>query len=388
MNTTCPDIAVWRAWLDQEVETDHDLQDHLHACPDCRRTVDDVRDAATAAHSAVAVLAPSAVPAPSQAAVARERLGWQRAAAVANQRRRHLPRVSGGWRIAASGIAAAVVFTFAVALTPEGRAAAAGFLAQFRSQQLTAIEITPQSQADIMRTFDTLNNLGVVQGATPSEVRTNEKTAAQQSLTPEQASQQVGFTLKTPDPATLPRGLNANPRIAVTQAMQERFTFSKDKAARYFQSTGHPEVSLPDKFDGATLVVSIPAAAMLQYGDSSSHDALVIGQASEIEVGVQGNVSLSEMRDFLLSLPGLPAQTVAQLKRIQNWNETLPIPVPVDKVNWQQTTFPKGGQGLLLNDNSGVGSAAIWQQDGHLYGVAGSVKATDLKRVADSLASR
>jgi len=61
--------------------------------------------------------------------------------------------------------------------------------------------------------------------------------------------------------------------------------------------------------------------------------------------------------------------------------------VPADKVNWKQENF-KGGQGLLLNDNSGVGSAAIFEKDGHLFGVAGSMKATELKSVADSLAVR
>ena len=63
------------------------------------------------------------------------------------------------------------------------------------------------------------------------------------------------------------------------------------------------------------------------------------------------------------------------------------MPVPIDKINWQSTNF-NGSQGLLLNDNSGVGSAAIWHANGHLYGVAGSLKATDLKRIADSLAVR
>jgi hypothetical protein len=99
-----------------------------------------------------------------------------------------------------------------------------------------------------------------------------------------------------------------------------------------------------------------------------------------------GKVSLPEMRDFLLGLPGLPPAIVSQLKQIQNWNETLPIPVPVDQINWQAATFNKNA-GLLLNDNSGVGSAALWHQSGHLYGVAGSLKASDLKPIADSLAS-
>jgi hypothetical protein len=143
---------------------------------------------------------------------------------------------------------------------------------------------------------------------------------------------------------------------------------------------------LPDKFDGATLVVSIPSAAMLRYGGGSgSKDALIIGEAGELVVDVEGGkVSLPEMRDFLLGLPGMPADVTSKLKQMQNWNSTLPIPIPVDKVNWQSTSF-HGGQGLLLNDNSGVGSAAIWNANGHLYGLAGSLKATDLKRVADSL---
>ena len=294
-----------------------------------------------------------------------------------------IARISTPWRVAASGLAAALVVSVVVAFSPGARTAAAAFLAQFRSQEVAAIEVTPQSQADIARTLGTLNNLGTVQGTTPAAVRGNE----QRSVSLDEASREVGFALKTPDPAALPAGLSATPRVNVTPAFQERFTFSKAKAAAFYQSAGHPEVSLPDKFDGASLVVSIPATAMLQYGNDASREALVIGQAGEIVVDVQGNVSLDEMRDFLLGLPGLPPAAVAQLRQIRNWNDTLPIPVPVDKVHWQPASFPNGGQGLLLDDNSGVGSAAIWHQNGHLYGVAGSLKATDLKRVADSLAA-
>ena len=64
-----------------------------------------------------------------------------------------LSRISTPWRIAASGLAAALALSLLVAVTPEGRAVAAGFLAQFRSQQLTAIEVTPQSQSEIFKTL-------------------------------------------------------------------------------------------------------------------------------------------------------------------------------------------------------------------------------------------
>ena len=130
------------------------------------------------------------------------------------------------------------------------------------------------------------------------------------------------------------------------------------------------------------LSVSVPPAALLSYGSGgTSRDELIVAQAGELVVDVEGNVSLPEMRDFLLGLPGLPPPVISQLRQIQNWNETLPIPMPVDRVHWQSTKI-NGSQGLLLDDNSGVGSAAIWHANGHLYGVAGTLRAVDLRRVA------
>jgi len=45
-------------------------------------------------------------------------------------------------------------------------------------------------------------------------------------------------------------------------------------------------------------------------------------------------------------------------------------------------------QGLLLDDNSGVGSAAIWHENGHLVGAAGSLKATELQKIVETLKAR
>ena len=77
---------------------------------------------------------------------------------------------------------------------------------------------------------------------------------------------------------------------------------------------------------------------------------------------------LRAVRAGLLKMGGL-------VERVIPRNSTIPR---------QSTTF-SGNQGLLLNDNSGVGSAAIWHANGHLYGLAGSLKATDLRKIADSL---
>ena len=327
--------------------------------------------------------------------MARQRLAWRAPRQPAALRgSRLLDRISTPWRIAASGLAAAVALTLVVAFTPGGGTALAAFLAQFRSQQVTPIEITPQTQGQIVQTLNALGNLGTVRGpgqnGQPARPEAAARGVAEQArtVTLAEAAQTVGFSLLTPDPATLPAGLDKTPVVRVTAASQVRFTFDKSKARAYFQSTGHPEVSLPDRFDGATLVVSIPAAAVLEYGDKGSKNALIVGEAGELVVDVEGGqVSLPEMRDFLLGLPGLPPSVVSQLKQIQDWNETLPIPIPVSQVHWQSATF-NGNPGLLLNDNSGTLSAGLWHAGGHLYGVAGSLKASDLKRIADSLAVR
>jgi hypothetical protein len=386
----CPDSGVWRAWLDREDGPPH-LDAHLQDCPGCLRVVADLRDDSSVIRDALAALAPTTLPSAAEVAVARERLEARRRPGLEVPIRTHaqepkpmfLSRFSTPWRVAASGLAAALVLSVIVAFTPQGNGAAAAFLAQFRSQQLTVVEVSPQSQTEITRTLNALGNLGTIQ--TPNG---QTRSPAAQTVTLAEASRAVGFALETPDPATLPAGLDKTPRVELMPATQVRFTFDKNKARTFYQSTGYPAVDLPDKFDGATLVVSIPSAAMLQYGNGTSKDALIIGQAGELVVDVQGKVSLDEMRDFLLGLPGLPQSVVNQLRQVKSWNQTLPIPVPIDKVNWQSTAFKGNHQGLLLNDNSGVGSAAIWYAGGHMYGLAGSLKATDLKRIADSLAVR
>ena len=94
--------------------------------------------------------------------------------------------------------------------------------------------------------------------------------------------------------------------------------------------------------------------------------------------------SLDEVRNFLLGLPNVPPELARQLRSMQDWTNTLPIPVPVDKMTWQETTIA-GAPAYILNDNTGLGSGVIWQRDGRILGVAGPMKATDLRKIAESL---
>ena len=277
------------------------------------------------------------------------------------------------WRLSLGGLAAALALTFLVG-TPEGRVAFAEFLAQFRSQHLTIVTFDPNQtrQTGLFR----LEQLGTVTNPRPPQ--------PSPLANVQEAASKAGFPVLQPDPALLPQGASRTPTVRFSPASQTRLTFDRQKARTYFDSLNRKDVSLPDNLNGATLVVSLPPVVMLEYASSDGKPAVAIGQAREVQVGVEGNVTLDEVRGFLLSMPGLPDDLARQLRSIQDWRSTLPIPIPVDKISWQDTTVA-GAPGYILNDNTGLGSAVIWQRNGQILGVAGPMKATDLRKLAESL---
>ena len=277
------------------------------------------------------------------------------------------------WRLSLGALAAALALTFLVA-TPEGRVAAAEFLAQFRSQHLTIVTFDPNQtrQTGLFR----LEQLGTVTNPRPP--------SPVQVANVQEAASKAGFAILQPDPALLPPGASRTPTVRFSPASQTRLTFDRQKARTYFDSLNRKDVSLPDNLNGATLVVSLPPVVMLEYSSSDGKPAVAIGEAREVQVGVEGNVTLDEVRSFLLSMPGLPDDLARQLRSIQDWRSTLPIPIPVDKISWQDATVA-GSPGYILNDNTGLGSAVIWQRNGQILGVAGPMKATDLRKLAESL---
>lgn len=416
-----PDVGAWRAWLDGEIPPSApcapgDLATHLERCTACNQAVRDLRGGRAYATAALEGLAPAPLPSAAAIALARTRLHRERQGAVEapvplpilairhpEQHPMSIISQLQRWRVAASGVAAALVLTLFVGFTPQGQTAAAQFLAQFRGQRFTVVTVTPASLSQNLLELDKLGSVQTAAGTT----------APRPAASVAEAARRAGFALKQPDPATLPGGVQKTPTIQVSQASELRFTFSKAKARAYFDSLGRPEVALPDRFDGASLVVSIPAGVLFTYPsisataqptapasaaaqdhpdgmaaafDTGAGAPLLVGQAQELTVGVDSSngVSLEELRTFLLGLPGVPPELASQLRAIQDWRSTLPIPVPVDTVSWQQTAIG-GGQGLLLADNSGLGSGALWQRDGRIYGIAGALKAEEIRRVADGL---
>jgi hypothetical protein len=385
----CLEEGELRAWIDGAATDQAAVGAHVDGCAACRAVAEELRGNADLAAAATRVLAPARPLQAAQVEAARQRVAagasrWPaQTTPAARSERRGLPtaapsaRRTRAARFAGRGwLAAAVTGVLALVLvaTPAGRSAASGFLAQFRSQRFAVVTFDPAQTGDLPAALQQLGTVhGDLGGMEPEPV-----------ATPAAASRQVGFPVALPDAAVLPSGVDTRPRIMVTPARQLRFTLDAAKVGRYLQAHGRSGAAVPAGLDGATLVANVPAAVLLQYAGADRIPRLVLGQSRELTASVEGGATLEQLRGFLLGLPGLPPQAVRQLKAIGDWRDTLPLPVPADRIDWRAATI-NGVQGLVLGERSGLGSAVIWQRDGRIYGVAGVLRQAHVLRVAESL---
>jgi hypothetical protein len=401
----CPDLGALRASIDAlDGPTPAPLHDHVQACASCSDILAELQRNAELAAPAIALTAPAEPPSEAavEAALARfeqrrARLAAARATTatapaatatpapqpvpLAGRRRRARAWLSTRTRAVAAAMVAVLLLTGLVA-TPAGRAAAAGFLGQFRSQRLQAVPLDAGQTNQIGDVMTGLVDSGVFTGD-PQQVAGFGAAEAAADLA--QAGRMAGFAVPAVDPSVLPAGVDRTPRrILVSRAQEVRITFDRDKALAYLRRHGRPDARLPERFDGTQLVVRVPAAVVQQFSGRDGGPAVLVGKAGMLGVDTEGGASLEELREVVLGLPGLPAETVARLRSIGDWRTTLPIPVPTDQVRSRPATV-NGAEGLSFADQTGRLHALLWQRDGHIWGVAGVLGADEARDVADSL---
>jgi hypothetical protein len=443
----CPDLGALRASLDVAAGAPPAPVDHLRTCPSCADTLAELQRNAELAAPAIALTAPAdqLTPAQIEAALAvfeerRARLTATRSAepatgsartaagptrtagaaapallpaqpapwpsagraperegspteeqvggavhtppaAPVSLARRRLARLGARTRVAAAALVAALVLTGLV-VTPGGRAAASSFLAQFRSQRFEVLSVDPAQANQVERVLAGLADTGVFTGAALRDTGLGEPQVAADRA---EAARLAGFAVPVVDPAALPSGVDRTPRrLLVSPAREVRLTFDRDRALDYLRRHGRPAAQLPERYDGTELVVRIPSAVVQQFAGRDGGPALLVGKAGTLGLTTEGGASLEELREVVLGLPGLPAETVAQVRAIGDWRTTLPLPVPTDEVRWRPATVG-GAEALSFADQTGRLHALLWQRDGHIWGVAGVLSSDEAQDVAGSL---
>jgi hypothetical protein len=412
----CPDLGALRASIDDPGGAPASLRDHLRGCAACADTLAELQRHAELAALAIALTAPDDPPATAEVEAALARLEQRRArlaaartapapattptlapvpatatdpgpppdpdpAPVPVARRRRLAGLGARTRGVAAALVAALVLTGLVA-TPGGRAAAAGFLAQFRSQRFQAVPLDPAQANQVEQVVEDLVETGVFSGDAVRVQGFGEPRLADDLA---QAGRTAGFAVPAVDPSVLPAGVERTPqRILVSPARETHLTFDRDRALDWLARHGRPDARLPERYDGTRLVIQLPAVVVQQFAGRDGGPALLVGKAGTLGLATEGGASLEELREVVLDLPGLPAETVARLRAIGDWRTTLPLPVPTDEVRWRPATVG-GAEGLSFADQTGRLHALVWQRDGHIWGVAGVVGSEEARDVAEHL---
>jgi hypothetical protein len=179
------------------------------------------------------------------------------------------------------------------------------------------------------------------------------------------------------------------------------FTFDKDKAAAATGGRG-----IPANLHGSSLFISGGPVAIQVIGEPSKEEIEALAKAGgsgQVELGrllphlpnlviVQMKApsvssdgpSVSDYEQALLDLPGLPEDLKAGIRAIGDPSSTLPVPVPTSLAASHPVDI-NGADGLAIGDNTGIGSGVVWQSDGMVYAVGGTLRESQVLEIARSM---
>ena len=130
-------------------------------------------------------------------------------------------------------------------------------------------------------------------------------------------------------------------------------------------------------------LVAGPGVAQVWSQQSAGVPSLLVGRAVAPKAFSTG-VPFTTVRDYLLSLPGLPESVAAQLRTFTADGSTLPLPVNSDEIAVSSADV-NGVPATVLAARDRTLAAAVWVDDGVVTAVAGALTAEEVLSVARGL---
>ena len=353
-----PSEGVLRRLVDEPAGVTDADRVHVASCPTCPGRLDAVRADAQLVGSALAPVTAGIDP----------DLAWARLSTTTAAPAGRASAGRGRWRTAVRRPAVAAL-SAVVLLTGAGVAAANDWLPIFRTEQVDPIEVT-SSELVQLPDLSAYGDIELVKGGDTEQVA-------------DAATARERTGLAVPEVSELPEGVTGEPAYQVGDAVSATFTFSAEKAAQAAAAEAELLPPPPPGLDGSSLRLDAGPGVAAVWSQPTGLPTLVLARVVAPTVYSSG-VPLETVRDYLLSLPGLPDGLADQLRDLSADGGTLPLPVPADLVT-SSTADVGGAPATVLTSRDGLFAAVVWVEDGVMTGVAGMLSADEVLSVARGL---
>jgi hypothetical protein len=365
-----PSEGVLRRLVDEPAAVVDADRHHVADCPECLLELARAREDAALVGTALATEADADADAAWQRLTTAART--TRNARAATLRTGRTPRTRRTPRTGRTPVLrrpVVAVLAVVVVLAGAGTAAANDWLPIFRTERISAVGF---STADLTALPD-LSAVGDVAVSGQPDVHE----------VPDAAAATAQTHLDVPEVTSLPSGVNGAPVYQVADKVSATFTFSADRAARAAKEVGKALPPPPPGLDGSRVrLVAGPGVAGV-WSQSSGIPALVVGRAVA-PTAFSSGVSFETVRDYLLSLPGIPPRVADQLRSFSADGSTLPLPVPADEFK-TSTAQVNGLPATVLTTHDRTAAAVVWVDHGLVTAVAGSLNADEVLSIARGL---
>lgn len=369
-----PSDGTLRRSLDEPVAVDATNQAHLATCARCAARVRRMSADATAVHAMLG--SPEAV---VDVATSRARLARSEAETAGAPGSQWPARRTWSGNRRTSRVMAGIAVAAAASVVLVATGTAQDFLSIFQPSQVTAVPVTA---ADV-RSLAGLASYGTVTGGSTINFQPE----------PDAAAAAAAAGLAVPVVATLPAGIPAAPTYAIVSGGMVTFTFGATLARAAAARAGGQLPAMPAGLDGSTLSVSIQPAVVVSYGVDPatllqggaglpSGPAFIL-VATRTPTVTSTGVTARQLEDYLLSVPGIPAEVASEIRAVGNPAVTIPVPIPIDLASGSSVII-NGARGLLIGDSTGLGSAVVWQHNGVVDAIAGTLTVNEVLGVARS----
>jgi hypothetical protein len=355
-----PTDGTLRRLVDEPAGVPDADREHVAGCPTCLAGRAAARDDAAVAHTALAT-----------AGRADADAGWRRLSAslaADDAGRAPAPGAPARWRALVRRPAVAVLGVVLV-VAGASAAAAANWVQIFHTEQIAPVTVT---QSDLVALPD-LSGYGDLRVTQAPDVRPVADAAAAKEAT----------GLDVPQVAALPEGVTGEPAYQAGGQVSAEFTFSAAKAAQAASAAGETLPPPPPGLDGSRFRLAAGPGVAAVWSEGRGLPALVVARAVA-PTAFSSGVPFEKARNYLLSLPGIPADLAAQLRSFSGQGTTLPLPVPAEFVTTAHATVD-GHEATVLTSRDGLLAGVVWVEDGVVTGVAGTLSADEVLSVASDL---